>query len=123
MNFPTRLNELRTENNITQSVLAAKLNIKPQTYSAYEKGKITPPADKIQQLATIFGVSIEYLMCQTDIRNTPPAEDISKQIKNLQNSLKSESCCFAGIIMTDTEKRIISEQLKNIIKLMQIIHT
>lgn len=60
--FSIRLKELRTKSKKTQEDIANLLHIKRSTYGEYERGKITPPVDKIEQLADIFGVKPHYLI-------------------------------------------------------------
>lgn len=40
-----------------------------QRISAYEKGKREPDIETIKQIANFFGVTIDYLLGKTDIRN------------------------------------------------------
>lgn len=54
--FKKRLKQLRTEADKTQDDMAKILNIKRSTYGEYERGKIMPPIDKIEQIAMILGV-------------------------------------------------------------------
>lgn len=64
-----RLEELRKKLNLSQNELAEKLNMTQQRISAYEKGKRAPDIDTLKQLADFFGVSIDFLLGKSDIRN------------------------------------------------------
>ena len=66
-NFGTILKELRTENNLSQSALAAKINCSQKIIDYWEKGSSEPTAHFIVALADFFGVSCDYLLgCEDD---------------------------------------------------------
>lgn len=56
------LKNLRRFHNFSQEFVASHLNITRQTYSHYETGRITPPADSLYNLARLFGVPIESFL-------------------------------------------------------------
>ena len=64
--FAQRLKELRTENNLTQTQVAAKLGIRQQSYTRYENGTGEPSLDTLVALAKMYNVSIDYLLGLTD---------------------------------------------------------
>lgn len=66
MLFSERLNFLREKNNYTKSELAEKIGITRMSYFRYEKGKRLPTYEILLQMADIFDVSVDYLMCRTD---------------------------------------------------------
>lgn len=57
-----RLRFLRRQNGFTQRKIAEILNIDRSTYTYYEIGKTTPDINTIKRLASIFKVSIDYLL-------------------------------------------------------------
>lgn len=65
-NFGTILKELRTENNLSQSALAAKINCSQKIIDYWEKGSSEPTAHFIVALADFFGVSCDYLLGRED---------------------------------------------------------
>lgn len=67
--FADRLKILREENNLTQLELAQKFNITSQTISQYERGIRTPDFSLLDSIANYFGVSVDYLLGRTNIRN------------------------------------------------------
>ncbi len=69
MTFQNRLKQLREENNLTQLELAQKFNITSQTISQYERGIRTPDFNLLNSITDFFGVSVDYLLGRTDIRN------------------------------------------------------
>ena len=66
-----RLKRLRKEAGLIQADVAAKLNIRRETYTRYELDEITPPADMIAALAKLFEVSTDYLLSNTDDPTSP----------------------------------------------------
>lgn len=56
------LKELRKSCNYSQEFVASHLNITRQTYSHYETGRITPPANSLYNLAKLYGVPVENLL-------------------------------------------------------------
>ena len=56
------IKRLRNEKNITQDILAEKLNISRQAVSSWENDRTQPDVDMLEKLSEIFGVSIEELI-------------------------------------------------------------
>lgn len=62
VNFGLKLKTLRKEAGMTQSELAAKLNITKSVISYYELSERTPSPDVLIKLSAIFHVSVDYLL-------------------------------------------------------------
>ena len=58
----TNLIQLRKEKNLTQNDMADKLQIKHQTYSAYERGISVPDAYTLKKIADILNVTTDRLL-------------------------------------------------------------
>ena len=58
--FTVRIKELRLSRGKTQAEIAESLGILRTTYGEYERGKIIPPMDKINMLAEMYNVSVDY---------------------------------------------------------------
>lgn len=63
-----RIRELRKQKKLTQDEVASKLGIGRTTYLGYENGKIGIPAKRLEELADLFGVSIDYISGKTEHR-------------------------------------------------------
>lgn len=79
MEFKERLRMLRKEFGFTQEELAKKLNYGYTAISNYESGRNEPSINDLKKIASCFQVSMDYLLCVSDIRNpyhpsTLPAE-------------------------------------------------
>lgn len=61
-----RIRNLRIDNNLTQAAVAARLNIKQNTYSQYEIGVLNYPLDVVIKLAVFYDTSVDYLVGLTD---------------------------------------------------------
>lgn len=65
--FSQRVRELRLENGWTQEELAEKVGLKKQTINGIEN-KHTTKIEIVVKLASIFNVSVDYLLGLTDKR-------------------------------------------------------
>ena len=76
-----RLKFLRTEKGESLEKIAKHLNVTIQTISNYENEKRDMTPDTILKLADYFGVSTDYLLCKTDVRNnTLDIDDSNKKV-------------------------------------------
>ncbi len=62
MTLGQRIQELHKKANLSQSELAAKIDISYPQMSRYEIKEVQPPADVLKRLADVFGVSIDYIV-------------------------------------------------------------
>lgn len=74
-----RLKFLRNEKGENLEKIAKYLDVSIQTISNYENGKREMTPDTIIKLAEYFGVSTDYLLGKSDIRNP-------EEIKNIQHA-------------------------------------
>lgn len=63
-----RIAELRKEKGLNQVGLALKLNVSQKMISAYENGTHQASIDTLKQMAKIFGVSVDYIIGNTDVK-------------------------------------------------------
>lgn len=68
MEFATRFENLLEERGLTQRQLAIELHIAPSTLNGYLRRGREPEFEILIQLADFFGVSTDYLLGVTDIR-------------------------------------------------------
>lgn len=104
MEFKERLVKLRKELNLTQEDFAQKIGYTRTAISAWEIGRNEPSNADTVKIADFFGVSTDYLLGKSDIRNpekkdndlldlasmgfnadnyTPPTSTQKEQIKGL----------------------------------------
>lgn len=96
MNFGQRFKKLRLEKGLTQQGLAEDFNkiyghtFSKSSISQYENGKRTPENEALKNFALYFNVSIDYLLCISDIRYN----NIDIQKQDLQNEILTEASNF-----------------------------
>lgn len=62
MSFSQRLKTLRAEHNMTQSELAKRMNLARTTITGYETKNRQPSYENLTVMASIFDVSVDYLI-------------------------------------------------------------
>ena len=60
------LRKLRKEKGLTQIALQMQPGIEQALLSKFENGERIPPTETLIILADFFGVSIDYILCQTE---------------------------------------------------------
>ena len=96
MNLGQRLKKLRLEKRLTQQGLAEDFNkiyghtFSKSSISQYENGKRTPENEAIKNFVLYFNVSIDYLLCISDIKYN----NIDIQKQDLQNEILTEASNF-----------------------------
>lgn len=81
----TTLKELRSRKGATQDDMATLLNIKRQTYSAYERGVSLPDVTALIKIAEYFNVSVDDLL-ETKKRSPENEQPLSKEMQLLIDS-------------------------------------
>lgn len=79
MEFGERLKILREEKKLTRGDLAGKLIVSYSAVSKYETNVRFPDKETLINLANFFDVSLDYLLCRSDIRET--AEKVLNESK------------------------------------------
>lgn len=90
--------ELRKKNNITQAELAEKLNYSDKAVSKWERAESCPDVSVIKQIATIFSVSVDYLLTSdhsTD--NSAKKQYTKRQIRN-RSFISAISIVFVWLV-------------------------
>ncbi len=67
-----RLRDLREDRDLNQKALAELLCIHQTTYSDYERGSLNIPIAALHILAEFYNVSIDYLLCRTNVKTPYP---------------------------------------------------
>lgn len=69
------IRSLRIDKGYTQKQIADILGISQNTYSQYEIGVLNYPVDAVIKLAGFYGVSTDYLLGLTDVKEPYPGKD------------------------------------------------
>ena len=67
-----RIKDLREDSDLTQARLGKMLNISQRAYAYYESGERMIPPSVIISLAKFYGVSTDYILGLTDIKEPYP---------------------------------------------------
>lgn len=89
MTFYQRLNELKAEKGVSQKEIRNALGMGKNSFGYWRNG-VTPNRSTQLLLAEYFGVSVEYLMGETDIKEKPATDEgdeLSQEFKSLKHSL------------------------------------
>lgn len=117
--FGRILKDLRKTKKLTQKQLAAQIGLTTTAVSKYELNESVPPLDVLRILASVFGVSIDYL---AGIEKAPsiPTAGLSKEQIDIMNelatvfvkqnnsrkfSLQKEQFMILGSIVTEFSKK------------------
>lgn len=111
MEFRDRLIKLRKELNLTQEELAKKIGYTRTAISAWEIGRNEPSNTDTIKLAEYFGVSTDYLLGKSDIRN-PENKDLdklqiglsAKDYSNISDEQLKQIEDFAKFVLKDNKK-------------------
>jgi len=67
-----RIRELREDRDLTQKALGETIGVSQRTYAYYESGQRMLPPEALCALADFYGVSVDYLLERTDVRDPYP---------------------------------------------------
>lgn len=70
--YTERIRDLREDHDLKQSDIAKLLQTTQQVYSRYEQGINEMPVRHLVVLARFYGVSLDYIMGETDIKERYP---------------------------------------------------
>ena len=70
----SRMSEERKKLGLSQEELAARVGVSQKSISKYERGTRRPSYETLTAMASLFGVTVDYLLCNdTPIASTPSA--------------------------------------------------
>lgn len=108
--FGLRIQQLRTNNRMSQKEFGKKIHRSKSVVSSYENNLRTPPLDILVDIATLFNVSLDYLvgidkkeMFSVDGLDTKQKEVIQALIYEF----KSEPVRYPGL--TDSQQEILNK--------------
>lgn len=94
-----RIKDLRKELGLTQKQLAMKIGVSDASINKYEKGTMSPKIDKLEAMASLFDVSIDYLTGKSNLK-------ISREMRNLMLAANSSSDSDTSFFKTEDEKEV-----------------
>ena len=90
------LSELRRRAGMTQQDLAAELNYTDKAISKWERGESVPDIVILKQIADLFGVTVDYLLCSVHEEPMPVPEEESKP--DSDDSISRQSVRTRGFV-------------------------
>ena len=70
--YKNRIRDLREDKDLSQKQMAELLKIHQTTYSDYELGRLNVPVPVLHALADFYGVSVDYLLGRTPVKQPYP---------------------------------------------------
>lgn len=80
MSFDKRLKALRLKNEMTQDYVARRLNVARSTIAGYETKNRQPSHEKLTALASLFHVSVDYLLDDEETISITPSQSVPKPV-------------------------------------------
>ena len=101
--FGDRLRALRASRNLHQSQLGEKLGLSPSAIGSYERNLREPAYKHLVDIAELFGVSVDYLLCRTE--EPLSTEDFRKLTAREFSALLTDyEVTLKGYTLTKTDK-------------------
>ncbi len=119
-----KLKQLRESKGITRKKVAEFLKIDQSTYGKYELNKRQPDSLTLKQLASYFGVSIDYLLNDKEDKkevnqieqldlNSKDMKEIKQKAEHIKNSLMSAvGLAFDGKIEDEETLELVMKALE-----------
>lgn len=125
-----RIKELRKDAGLTQKEFAKIIGITDASISKYENGDMIPKIDKLEKMSDIFGVTVEYITGESDLKISPKLRDLVLKA-NSGDQVAKEKLDFQYVTRSEDEKYLLhlfrllnetgeSEALKQIENLTKI---
>lgn len=106
--FAERLKTLRKEAGLTQKQIAMDLRITQPAYQQWESGKRNPAQETLKMFSEYFKVSIDYLLGNTDIKNSAELSDT-----DLLNIINTGSASYDGKPLNKHDEETLKQVLKD----------
>lgn len=108
MNFSNRLRSARKAAGFSQESVAASLFITQQAYARYESGTSSPNPDTLKNIASLFDVSVDYLLGNEESRPTPAAANILPLPETYEIPLLGDIACGTPILATENVEQTVT---------------
>lgn len=101
-----RLKEVRLLNKMTQQNVADKIGCSLKVYSNYERGEREPSIETLKKIATLFNVSIDYLVgYDNDEATSPSLSDFELQLVQASRETDVRAKSDALALMEENRKK------------------
>jgi transcriptional regulator with XRE-family HTH domain len=106
-NLGTRIQELRKQNKISQVELGKKIGVSKSQINRYENKEVQPPADILNNIADLFGTSVDFLIngqagekAKATLKNAELLQQF-KQVEQLPQDEQNTILKFVGAYLRD----------------------
>lgn len=103
MSFVERIEKLLNDARIPKNKMLEDLSLSVNSFSNWRNRGTIPGGDTLQKIADYFGVTVDYLLGKTDIKEKAPDQGDQVQDKNVVR--------IAGRDGTYIERRLTDEQI------------
>jgi len=109
-----KIKEAREKANLTQTELAARIGVAPNTFCGYENGLHDPKSKLLVKIAAECGTTVDFLLGLDETKKSPAPEgtedeaEVTKVIKGLTGLLKDAGWIREGGDITDEQYRALS---------------
>lgn len=121
-----RLKQLRNKYNLTMQQLADMVGVSSATISNYENDKREPSHKILSDLASVFGVSVDYLLGRTDDAGASSGTEAKIMLTKRERSPKTDKL-GAGLALhllkntsyedlTEAQKRAVYDFAMNVLE-------
>lgn len=107
--YGDRLRLLRKAKQLTMEEVGLRLGIAKSSYAGYETEARQPPLDKLQKLALMYDVSVDYILGLTD------DPDPKKERKELKDILNKQDLMWKGQPVSEEDLKLVSEILERVV--------
>lgn len=111
--FPTKLNHLLEERNVTQQMLADHLGVTRQSISKYIHGQTVPDIYTAQRIADYFHVSVGYLIADERVNAIYDSKEFERYCKK-RGGEKFYNICAALLQLTDEAQSKVLERIEEL---------
>ncbi len=103
MSLGKRILELRKKQNISQEQLAKKLGTKGPAIGRYERDVAKPSIDTAIKMASILGVSLDYLVGNTNMEIDSKTLTRIMEVQNLPSDIKDKVFYLIDVTIRDAK--------------------
>lgn len=125
MKIGTKIKKLRIDNSITQERLADYLNISFQAVSKWENGTSLPDISLLKPLSNFFGVSIDFLLDNENMKEEEFVDGLMNKYHILNNQGKVENAITLmrnGLKEYPKNYNIMSKLVQSLITITKSTH-
>lgn len=117
-----RIKYLREKRGWTQKEAAEKLGVSVVTWSRYETNDRKPEPETLASIANVFETTTDYLLGRTSTQKVVlTGKDVDPEISELLEKLQQKGAELEATAILRTAAKMNKEQLKDILKVFEMI--